>query len=232
MKKKIVAFAMVFALAAVAVVGGSLAYFTDTETADNNFTVGNVSIELIEQEKQYKEGTDQYELVEFTNDKVLMPGMQNAVDKIVTVKNTGDNAAYVRVKITVPAALKDVIHLNQETDTQWSELTSSPDDEENLVYTAIYNKALAGKSVVDDETVYDISEVVLSSIYLDSTVNCDENGEYYFVKTVKGDTGAMEVRENIDLDPQSVVVNVVAEAIQADGFESAKDAFDAYDAQK
>lgn len=231
MKKKIVAFAMVFALAAVAVVGGSLAYFTDTETADNNFTVGNVSIELIEQEKQYKEGTDEYELVDFTPDKVLMPGKQNAVDKIVTVKNTGDNAAYVRVKITVPAALKDVIHLNQETNTQWSELTSSSDDEGNLVYTAIYNKALAGKSVEDDETVYDISEVVLSSIYLDSTVNYDEKG-YYFVKKVEGDTGAMEDREYIDLDPQSVVVNVVAEAIQADGFESARDAFDAYDAQK
>ena len=37
MKKKIVAFAMVFALAAVAVVGGSLAYFTDTDNKTNTF---------------------------------------------------------------------------------------------------------------------------------------------------------------------------------------------------
>ena len=36
------------ALAAVAVVGASLAYFTDTKSATNTFTVGNVKIDLIE----------------------------------------------------------------------------------------------------------------------------------------------------------------------------------------
>jgi len=48
MKKKIMAICLCVALLAVAVVGASLAYFTDTESAKNTFTVGNVKIELLE----------------------------------------------------------------------------------------------------------------------------------------------------------------------------------------
>ena len=48
MKKKLLAICLCVALAAVAVVGASLAYFTDTKSATNTFTVGNVKIDLIE----------------------------------------------------------------------------------------------------------------------------------------------------------------------------------------
>ena len=48
MKKKILALCLVVALAVTAVVGGTLAYFTDTDDAKNTFTVGNVNIELLE----------------------------------------------------------------------------------------------------------------------------------------------------------------------------------------
>ena len=48
MKKKLIAICLCVALAAVAVVGASLAYFTDTKSATNTFTVGNVKIDLIE----------------------------------------------------------------------------------------------------------------------------------------------------------------------------------------
>ena len=48
MKKKITAIFLCVALAAIAVVGASLAYFTDTKSATNTFTVGNVKIDLIE----------------------------------------------------------------------------------------------------------------------------------------------------------------------------------------
>ena len=48
MKKKITALCLCVALLAVAVVGASLAYFTDTDKATNTFTVGNVKIDLIE----------------------------------------------------------------------------------------------------------------------------------------------------------------------------------------
>ena len=48
MKKKITALCLCVALLAIAVVGASLAYFTDTKSATNTFTVGNVKIELLE----------------------------------------------------------------------------------------------------------------------------------------------------------------------------------------
>ena len=48
MKKKITAIFLCVALVAIAIVGASLAYFTDTKTATNTFTVGNVKIELLE----------------------------------------------------------------------------------------------------------------------------------------------------------------------------------------
>lgn len=48
MKKKITAIFLCVALVAIAVVGASLAYFTDTDSAKNTFTVGNVKIQLLE----------------------------------------------------------------------------------------------------------------------------------------------------------------------------------------
>lgn len=48
MKKKLTAIFLCVALAAIAIVGASLAYFTDTKSATNTFTVGNVKIQLLE----------------------------------------------------------------------------------------------------------------------------------------------------------------------------------------
>ena len=104
-KKKILVLALTIAMVAILAVGGSLAYLTDTKTATNTFTVGNVQIDLIEQEKlageetlkPYKDG-----------DKVLKPGKSNdgnAVSKIVTVENTGANDAWVWVELKIPTVL-------------------------------------------------------------------------------------------------------------------------------
>ena len=57
MKKKLIAICLCVALAAVAVVGASLAYFTDTKSATNTFTVGNVKIDLIES-RYHRTGSD------------------------------------------------------------------------------------------------------------------------------------------------------------------------------
>ena len=57
MKKKITAIFLCVALVAIAVVGASLAYFTDTKSATNTFTVGNVKIDLIES-RYHREGND------------------------------------------------------------------------------------------------------------------------------------------------------------------------------
>ena len=57
MKKKLTAIFLCVALAAIAIVGASLAYFTDTKSATNTFTVGNVKIDLIES-RYHREGND------------------------------------------------------------------------------------------------------------------------------------------------------------------------------
>ena len=57
MKKKITAIFLCVALIAIAIVGASLAYFTDTKTATNTFTMGNVKIDLIES-RFHREGND------------------------------------------------------------------------------------------------------------------------------------------------------------------------------
>ena len=44
MKKKIIAICLCVAMLAIAMVSGTLAYFTDTDQKENVFTVGNVSI--------------------------------------------------------------------------------------------------------------------------------------------------------------------------------------------
>lgn len=56
-KKSILVVAVAVMLVAALVVGGTLAYFTDTKSADNTFTVGNVSIQLIES-TYHREGND------------------------------------------------------------------------------------------------------------------------------------------------------------------------------
>ena len=51
MKKKLTAICLCVALVAIAVVGASLAYFTDTtEDVQNTFTMGGVKIDLTEPE--------------------------------------------------------------------------------------------------------------------------------------------------------------------------------------
>ncbi len=47
-KKKIVTLAIAAVIAVMAIAGASLAYFTDTKTAENTFTMGNVKITLDE----------------------------------------------------------------------------------------------------------------------------------------------------------------------------------------
>ena len=87
MKKKIVSLALVASLLALVIVGGTLAYFTDTESAENTFVVGNVDIDLTE--PSWRD----------SNVENIQPGMTYAKDP--TVANTGVNNAYIRVNVTL-----------------------------------------------------------------------------------------------------------------------------------
>lgn len=87
-KKKILALCLIVCLLATAVVGGTLAYFTDSDEATNTFTVGNVDIDLTEPKWEAggkDEAVDAY------------PG--EALAKDPTVTNNGNNPCFVRVSV-------------------------------------------------------------------------------------------------------------------------------------
>lgn len=91
MKKQVLAGALAASIAAVAIAGASLAYFTDTKEKDNTFTVGNVAIELTE---------PQWDAVGEKEAESMYAG--EAVAKDPTVKNNGANPAFVRVQVVFP----------------------------------------------------------------------------------------------------------------------------------
>lgn len=100
-KRKILSLALTICMVAILAVGGTLAYFMDTETATNTFTIGKVDITLVEKNA---DGTP------FTDKQKLLPGSktENNIAKVVTVENnTGSDDAYMWIEVWVPSALDD-----------------------------------------------------------------------------------------------------------------------------
>lgn len=240
-KKTILVAAIAVMLVAALVVGGTLAYFTDTKSATNTFTMGNVKIALNEQQradntKAYDETTNK--LVDFENDKVLLPlagsaqgaehdslglpvGLENYHDKLITVTNTGKNDAYVRVYVAVPAALEAK--------------TAEAGDFTDSIFHVNYNKDTTWDAehrvgtVTLDNVVYNVyyrtcNQVVAKDAtttaayigcYLDNRVDASANGYTFNGQAI-----------NFDFS-NGVKIPVMAVAVQADGFTSADAAFDA-----
>lgn len=247
MKKKITAIALVVCLVAVAVVGGSLAYFTDKDNATNTFTVGNVDITLIEQER------GENGLQNFTQKKVLMPIVgsaqgekdsygqpvaKNYVDKMVTIENTGKSDAYIRAYFAIPSALDDgyetfnaglnVLHFNfgNEGDAttfgnqwNWKQDNGKWNYFETTIDGVAYNVYFADyyQALADGDT----TEQLVSGVYLDKSFDCKDGKYYAFGKEVN-------LSGLINEDGELVVkCPVFAVAAQADGFTSAAEAIDA-----
>ena len=89
MKRKLLIVSVLAILVAVTA-AGTLAYFTDTGTAHNVITTGNVKIEL-------KEWADEACKEPFKDKTGVMPGTK--VTKIVKVENTGTGAAFLRLYV-------------------------------------------------------------------------------------------------------------------------------------
>jgi len=103
MKRKIIALGLAVALIAVAVIGTTLAYLTDSDKAANVFAVGSVDIQLTNTNKVYDiSNTEQSGKIEEDTDgtvnyKNIVP--TNKMVKDHTVENIGKSDAYVRVAI-------------------------------------------------------------------------------------------------------------------------------------
>ena len=267
-KKSILVVAIAVMLVAALVVGGTLAYFTDTKAKDNVFTVGNVSIQLIES-TYHREGNDNSGDKDipdpthaasgmkyvadghkaFTNDEIkadaekyanyigtkgvgMVPG--RGVAKCPYVINTGDNAAYIRIRVMVPsAANKDFVDVSNGgvITNQWC--TTS---------------MLSGEFINGKGGGWNYAP------YIDKAAYTDENGVKYdvytFVRNEPLAAGAMtewnvwnfigidktantaDIQKAIDAGAiakdGTLHVLVQADAIQAEGFANATAAFAAF----
>ena len=247
MKKKILSIALVVAMVAV-IAAGSLAYFTDDDDATNTFTVGNVKIDLLEQER----GANG-ELQAFTQNKKLypivgsaqgekdehgMPIAKNYVDKIVTVQNTGSEKAYIRAYFAIPAALDDgyetfnaglnVLHFNfgnkvvngVVSSTEGTEWIWTHGSKWNYFETEI-DGIKYNVYYADYHTAVDggaTTEQFIQGVYLDKSFDLRDGKCYAFDKEVKLDNG---------WDWNKVSCPVFAVACQAEGFDNANDAMNA-----
>ena len=105
MKKKILAIVLCVAMLAIAIVGGTMAYFTDTKAQTNTFTAGSVKIGLDEAVVE-KNGEGNYVAVaagtRTHNDQSyhLYPGMSVVKDPTIYVQ-PGSEDAYIAAKITI-----------------------------------------------------------------------------------------------------------------------------------
>lgn len=247
MKKKILALCLVVALAATAVIGGTLAYFTDTDEETNTFTIGNVDIDL-------QETFD-------ANNAVLRPGSQttNKIEKKVWIENTGSEDAYVWYEWYIPSVLdstdgstgtNNVLHVNSNGST-WDKYRENPgywpegqtkalpleqtwdhDPEVELKLSVGPEGYIRTENIGGVEyNVYLVlyhgvlapeaeTTVAMNGAYLDSKVDFD--GTNY---TINGD------KINYDFT-QGVNIIVKAYGIQAAGFADVYAAYNAYQAQK
>ncbi|MBR6073166.1 MAG: SipW-dependent-type signal peptide-containing protein [Bacilli bacterium] len=95
-KKTIIAAAI---LLMIFVVGGTIAYFTDTDTKTNTFTIGNVDITLTEAGWDALPDTNNNDIPDAAED--MMPGESVTKDPLINNVST-KNPAYVFAKVEVP----------------------------------------------------------------------------------------------------------------------------------
>jgi len=157
-----------FVVMAFTAIGGSFAYFQDSDDSVNVLTVGNVYIEQEEYERDatgsLKSGITHAKFaipvvgpmawdetgleINGASCRVLTDELKNVVDHIVTVENTGKCDAFVRSVIAVEAPGYDAekwIHVNLNPDgvayTEWFPLQI--DGKEYICCTATYTEEIA-----------------------------------------------------------------------------------------
>lgn len=223
MKKKILTAAIIVSVLAL-MVSTSLAYFTAQDTANNVFTVGSVNIEIYENDQ----ATDS-DVIDFG---ALTPVVNVAdpatdpsyVDKVVDVKNTGLNDAYIRTHIALPTALVNYVVLDYGTLTGWVEQASSTATVGGVDYTVYTFDHTAAV------TANNFTAELLKGVYLASNVDLEEdaNGDLQFIlrdangnKIAESGFVAHTNMGNGNYTSANVNVLVASQAIQADGFADA-----------
>ena len=149
----------------------------------------------------------------------LVPGKQ--VRKFIYVENTGNSPAYVRVKVTIPSDVKDLITVKvPHTPTETSTATGN---------TNINDVEMGAYLTVSEATDNTTGDKILTFIYTDALLK-DEMTYWSPITTVKINDSVDQADLTALTEPE-FGITVDAEAIQSEGFASAAAAFAAYDAQ-
>lgn len=182
MKKKILLAAAIVICLTIAV-SGTLAYFTFEDTAHNVITSGGVSIEVVEKTK----GEGETE-VDFPKEGItgVMPGTE--VSKIVSVRNTGNSEAWVRVK--VDATIKSAEGEGElPSDVMTYEIGEGWDEKDGYYY---YNKPVrAGEStsILFDTVKFDPE---MGNVYQNCKANIEISAQA--VQTANNGTTVMDAQ--------------------------------------
>lgn len=236
MKKKIFAIVLCVAMLAIAIVGGSLAYFTDTDAQTNVFTYGNVKVDLFEDFN-----TENLNIVPAVfypaaggNMDNLYGTMVNKIEKEAYVENKGSEEVYVRLHIAVPQLAKDVDTDNVINDNK--DVLNLSRDEYSTVNgkwnwgTAAgqsYNGRTPNTYTVDINGITHTVYVVTYETKLNANeVTCDAiNGVYMFPTVTNEMISALDAKyADAQGSPIWARIYVAAEAAQADGFNISVDA--------
>lgn len=226
-KNRIIALAAALVLSATAVIGGTMAYFTDTADTKNTFTVGNVKIELHESNGLLGKDhavDDAYREV-WLPEHPLMPtdpsdtNNDNVLGKEVTVKNIGASKAYLWTEVWIPEELDagdtKNLHLDYADGVEVTAIEEKK-DVEGVTYNGY--KVYAENGPVIEKGA--ITQVLLKSVYMDKGVTqcTEEHGNCYVLNNGEHYNGSWELL-------------VYAFGIQADGFANMDEAMTAYYAQ-
>ncbi|MBE6559934.1 MAG: hypothetical protein E7662_02310 [Ruminococcaceae bacterium] len=246
MKKKILALALCAVMLAVAAVGGTLAYFTDTDAQTNVFTYGNVKIDLFEDFNSENINIVPAVFTPFDPDNpetnTWYGTFVNKIEKEVYVENEGSEEAYVRVHIAVPK-LAEVANAAPDLDQNkklpdGAEVLNLTCDEDTTIDTkwnwgktaeTTYAEARKDFNSYEvkigeiDYTVYVVTyETKMTGSVLGSNnyVTCDAiNGVYMHSKVTNEMISHLDKTYKDEFgSPNWARIYVVAEAAQADGF--------------
>ena len=252
MKAKTKTKALLMSLCAVLLVAasvlGTMAYLTDSKDVKNTFTVGNVAIKLDEAKVDEngtqvvdKDGNPVARVTE--NEYKLLPGHTYTKDPTVTVL-APSVASYVRMKVTFNKASALIAMC---TDPEYADEVTGVENAFPLIRMVKFVKANAAKwdGIIPDNMV-ETEDMLADAKYFAYDAKADTLTYYfYYTETVAAPAADVKLATLFDsiTVPQWVTgdqlkalqgfeINVVAEAIQADGFENVDAAWAAFAAQK
>lgn len=236
-KSKALLLTLCAVLLVAASVLGTMAYLTSSAEVKNTFTVGKVEIKL-DEAKVNADGIPEEGAARVTaNSYKLMPSRTYTKDPTVTVLN-GSDAAYVRMKVTFNKAT-EIIALC--TDPEFADEVTGVENAFPLIRMVKFVKANAIKwdGIIPDNMV-DTEKMLADEYYFDAA-NDTLTYYFYYNETVgapNGDVKLPVLFNSITVPDwatgeqlaklEGFEINVVAEAIQAAGFDTADQAWAAF----